>query len=672
MIFLRMKCGRHYTILFLFISLIAGSGSVGQTTLIDTLETQLKKLNEDTTKVIFLNDMISKYQHVNSERAIALAGQSTELAKHINFDFGLGAAYRLTGVLYIDKSDFNTSREYFNKSFEIFSNKKDSRSRRYTGMLKHNFGVIHHYKGQYDSAVILYQEAIRVYKELKEEALLFLTYNNLSTLYSQTGDNKNALLYAKECLAISNRLGDPYKISISSLAMASAKSELKDYAGIDTFINNVINISQKSGNSYMLGMGYKFLGKYQLESKHDNQAAIQSYKTALSNMVKAGNEYESAAANQNLGYAYYINDEDEQAVHHFKIAIEQSKKLQLPQIEQYALKNLAELEEKRKNFSMAYSYLKNFMDVKDSVIAKTNEENIQGLETKYQSEIKDARISQLDGEKRIQALSIKQKSNLNYFLFGSLAALLIVVFLGYRNVRHRQQLANQRDQLQQQRISELEKDKQLVAVDAMLRGQEEERSRLAKDLHDGLGGLLSGVKFSLSNMKDNLIVTPDNMAVFERSLDMLDTSIKELRRVAHNMMPEMLTKFGLDEGLKEYCNSVNATKLVSVKYQSLGMEARLDKSIEISIYRIVQELLNNTLKHAAATEAFVQLIRDGNRLNVVVEDNGKGFDTGLTEINKGAGWVNIRSRVEYLKGRLDFNSVPGKGVLVNIEFNLQS
>jgi two-component system NarL family sensor kinase len=165
-------------------------------------------------------------------------------------------------------------------------------------------------------------------------------------------------------------------------------------------------------------------------------------------------------------------------------------------------------------------------------------------------------------------------------------------------------------------------------------------------------------------MKDNLIVTPDNMAVFERSLDMLDTSIKELRRVAHNMMPEMLTKFGLDEALKDYCGSVNATKLLAVKYQSLGMDSRLDNSTEIIIYRIIQELLNNILKHAAASDAFVQLIRDNNRLNIVVEDNGKGFDTALLESNKGAGW----SRVEYLKGRLDIHSEPGKGSLVNIEF----
>ena len=193
-------------------------------------------------------------------------------------------------------------------------------------------------------------------------------------------------------------------------------------------------------------------------------------------------------------------------------------------------------------------------------------------EAKYQNEKKEKEILQLQKSNALQSLSLQKKSTFNYFLIGSVAALLITGFLGYRNLRHRQQLAKQQDELQQQRIRELEKDKQLIAVDSMLKGQEEERSRLAKDLHDGLGGLLSGVKFSLSNMKDNLIITPDNMAVFERSLDMLDTSIKELRRVAHNMMPEILTKFGLDEAIKEYCNTVNATKLLTVKYQSLGMD----------------------------------------------------------------------------------------------------
>ena len=637
---------------------------------IDSLESLLKTSVDDTAKIILLNELASKYQHVNPERAMTLATQSVNLASRLNFYFGLGVAYRLTGVLFTDKSNFDTAAINYNKSLEIFKNKNDYRSARYKGMLQHNFGVIYHYKGNYDSAVSYYQEAARQFKKLKDEGLLFLTNNNLSTLYTQTLDNNNALKYAKECMEISNRLKDSFKISVASLAMASAKSELKDYMGIDTLVDKVIKISKQNGNYYMLGMGYKFLGKYQIESKNDKRSSISSFKSALDNMIKAGNEYEIAAANQNLGYSNFINGNNEQAIHYFKIALDKSKKVGVKQIEQYALKNLSELEEKRKNYFAAFTHLKNYVAVNDSVLGKAHLENIQALEAKYQSEIKDSRILQLDDEKKIQTLSIKQKSTLNYILIGSLATLILVSFLGYRNLRHRQQLAKQRDELQQQQIRELEKDKQLVAVDAMLQGQEEERSRLAKDLHDGLGGLLSGVKFSLSNMKDNLIITPDNMTVFERSLDMLDTSIKELRRVAHNMMPELLTKFGLDEALKEYCNTINTTNLLSVKYQSVGMDARIEKSSEIIIYRIIQELLNNIMKHAAATETIVQLIKEEGRLSVIVEDNGQGFDNNLQKNNKGAGLTSIQSRVDYLKGQLEIHSEKGKGTLVNIEFNV--
>jgi signal transduction histidine kinase len=248
-----------------------------------------------------------------------------------------------------------------------------------------------------------------------------------------------------------------------------------------------------------------------------------------------------------------------------------------------------------------------------------------------------------------------------------LAALLVIGFTGYRNFRHRHALARQQDQLQQQRIRVLEKDQLLVATDAMLKAQEEERSRMAKDLHDGLGGLLSGVKFSLVNMKDHMLINKADSAVFDRSLDMLDTSIRELRRVAHNMMPEALVKFGLDEALKDYCNAINTANLMRLQYQSFGLEERMDQSVEIIVYRVIQELLNNALKHASATEALVQVMRRENRLSITVEDNGKGFDMRCLEYNKGAGWTNIYNRVNYLKGKIDLSAQPGKGVSVNIE-----
>jgi two-component system, NarL family, sensor kinase len=225
--------------------------------------------------------------------------------------------------------------------------------------------------------------------------------------------------------------------------------------------------------------------------------------------------------------------------------------------------------------------------------------------------------------------------------------------------------------LQQQRISELEKEKQLNATEAVLKGEEQERTRLAKDLHDGLGGMLSGIKYGLQTMKGNLIMTPENSLAFERSMDMLDTSIKEMRRVAHNMMPEALMKFGLNAALRDYCHDINQSGILQVSYQSFGLgEEFLDQTVTITTYRIIQELINNTLKHAAAKNAIVQVTRTEQQLVITVEDDGKGFDTAILGQSAGIGWTNIQHRVEFLKGKLDIISQPGKGTAVDIEFSI--
>ncbi len=163
-------------------------------------------------------------------------------------------------------------------------------------------------------------------------------------------------------------------------------------------------------------------------------------------------------------------------------------------------------------------------------------------------------------------------------------------------------------------------------------------------------------------------MTPDNAQAFERSMDMLDSSIKEMRRVAHNMMPEALVKFGLDTALKDFCNDINKSGALQVSYQSIGLENTvLEQTTGIAIFRIVQELINNTIKHAAAKEAIVQVTKSDENISITVEDNGKGFDTGILKQSKGIGWTNIQSRVDYLKGKLDVRSEPGKGTSVLIE-----
>jgi signal transduction histidine kinase len=276
------------------------------------------------------------------------------------------------------------------------------------------------------------------------------------------------------------------------------------------------------------------------------------------------------------------------------------------------------------------------------------------------------RIKDLQQESEIKDLTLKQRLLINVVLGAALVSIVIILLLAMRTYRQRQKLMMKENEVHQVRIAQLESEKQLLASEAIIRGQEEERGRLAKDLHDGLGGLLSGIKFSLTNMKSHVILDAENALVFERSLDMLDHSIAELRRVAHNMMPEVLVKFGLEEALKSYCDSIRQSGIYQIDFQSIGITVRLPISIEIILYRIVQELLNNIAKYAKATNVLVQLSRHDQEVSITVEDNGIGFDVATLEKSQGAGWVNIRSRIDYLKGKVDVKSAPSQGTSVYI------
>ncbi|MGZ8523415.1 MAG: ATP-binding protein [Chitinophagaceae bacterium] len=637
---------------------------------LDSLLVALKRSGEDTNKVNLLNTVISKYQYSDPPKAMEYSLQMIELAKKVQFNYGLAMSYSLAGGLSVEKSDFPAGTRFYKQALELVTKENDLRHKKLFGRIKQSFGVIAYYQEDYSTAVVYYLEAASVYKEINDDRLLLVIYNNLSGVHAIMLDKQNALKYAEACYTLSKKIDDPFRTSMACVALVSAKIELNNYEGVEEYLLESKKICDTILNYVLLGRTYSLFGQLFTGRDNDNNKAIQYFEQAILSFEKSGSQFEIAASHQRLGEAFSRAGNYHKAKNEITKAIQMSKDLGVLQIEMHSLKSLSELEEKNNNQAEALLLLKKYNLINDSLNLEGKQKQVSALETKYETRIKEFEIAQLQKDKQLQSLSIRQKSTLNYYLIGSLGVFLVVGFLIYRNLRHRQQLARQQEELHQQKIRELEKDKQLVAVDSLLRGQEEERSRLAKDLHDGLGGLLSGVKFSLSNMKDNLTITPGNMAVFERSVDMLDTSINELRRVAHNMMPEMLDKFGLDEALKEYCNTVNATKQLTVKYQSIGMEARLEKSTEIVLYRTIQELLNNILKHAAASEAFIQLIRENDRLNIVVEDNGKGFDTVLLENSKGAGWVNIRSRVEYLKGQLDIHSEPGKGTLVNMEFNV--
>jgi signal transduction histidine kinase len=330
----------------------------------------------------------------------------------------------------------------------------------------------------------------------------------------------------------------------------------------------------------------------------------------------------------------------------------------------YELKDLylkaSDLEEKTGDYARALDFRKKFEVLNDSIIGEKSRSTILTQEIRFESEKKEARIRALEAQRRIQELTIQQKHNLNYILAGVIASVSIIAALFYLNYRQKQRL-------QRQRIQELETEKKLTVVEAVLKGEEQERARLAKDLHDGLGGMLSGIKYALNSVRHTMALAPEHHDTFERSLGMLDGSIREMRRVAHNMMPEALVRFGLHAALRDFCNDINQSGALRVSYQYIGVEdSPFEPTLAIAVYRIVQELISNSLKHAHASEAIVQIARTDRQLSLTVEDDGRGFDPGTLKTGTGIGWTNIQHRVALVRGRLDVQS-GAAGTSVQIE-----
>lgn len=632
----------------------------------DSLLQKLSNTHNDSVRSRTLLDIGETIEETNPEKSIGYYQQALAIADKIKNNHLVLSSFNDIGICYIELNKMDSAIVALEQAIVVARSLNDTLR---VAKVLTNIGNVYLHQKDPVKAIEYYLQSARLWETCMDQNKLPALYANINSLLNDQEEYDKALEYGNKAVALAQKIGDTSSAINALLNLAPTYGYMGKPEKEYELLNEALPLAKKSGGLDQVATVYYNLGSYYFEKK-DFSSALKDYLESHKYVQQMGNRYQLCTSYSMLAQVYRELGQNDKALQYIlqaeKIANEVGTRADRKGI--YLAR--ATIEQQAGNYKLAAEYFSKTLTLSDSLFNVSTSGKVADIEAKYQNEKKQREILQLQKDKQIQVLSIKQKSILNLFLGGSVIALLVVVFLGYRNFLHRQQLARQQAELQQQKIRELEKDKQLVAVDSILKGQEEERSRLAKDLHDGLGGLLSGVKFSLTNMKDNLIVTPENMSVFERSLDMIDTSIKELRRVAYNMMPEMLVKFGLDEALKEYCIMVNNTRLLTVKYQSFGMNERLDNSIEIIIYRIVQELLNNSLKHAQASEAFVQLLKEKDRCSIMVEDDGKGFDTAILETSKGSGWMSIRSRVDYLKGQMEITSESGKGTSVNIEFTI--
>ena len=357
-----------------------------------------------------------------------------------------------------------------------------------------------------------------------------------------------------------------------------------------------------------------------------------------------------------LGRNYFSDKQYANAKNEFLGCLPLADQLNDNRIKHRIFSFLSDCEEKLGNSSSALQYMKLQFKMEDSLKVQQAKVDINNLENKYQAEKKEKQIILLEKDKQKQNGTIAA-------LVVSFIVLIIIGILALINNKQKQII-------QTKKIKELEQEKQLVAINSIMQAQEAERSRTARDLHDGLGGLLSGIKLNLSSMKGNIILPEKEAHLFNKSIGQLDNAIGEMRRVAHNMMPEALLKFGLREAIEDYCDSINESNSVVLRYTQLGPEHPLEKSMEVILYRIIQELINNAIKHAAAKNIFIQLARHEQGITLTIEDDGHGFDTTQLSTIKGAGLQNVQSRVDYLKGTMETDSKAGEGSAFYIEIPL--
>lgn len=323
-------------------------------------------------------------------------------------------------------------------------------------------------------------------------------------------------------------------------------------------------------------------------------------------------------------------------------------------------KQLSLLNEELGDTREALLWEQKYSKLNDSLNTESVKLEINKLETKFNTAEKERKIATLNAEKNQKDLEVNKK---NSYLWGMglvlLLALSLLIFLFI--------IFRKNKKINEQKLNDIKQKEELSLTKAILDGEERERERIARDLHDGLGGMLAGVKINFSTWSSSHL-NPERDQEFYKILGQLDSSVSELRHVARNLMPESLLNFGLETAIYDLCEFYSRKNL-EIDFQAIDIDKALPLNIQLNIYRIVQELLANAVKHAEANSILLQCSQSGENFLITIEDNGKGFDKNIENTTKSLGLRNLKNRVSYLRGKMEINS-DSQGTVINIELNI--
>ncbi|PUZ28877.1 hypothetical protein DCC81_05195 [Chitinophaga parva] len=641
--------------LFILLICLAGIATPANSQDVDKKDSLLKVLataKEDTMKVSAYLEIGNLYELDDFHAAGSYYWKAYQLSKKLNYKGGeLKFISNYTYLLNVN-GQFDSSLLLNKQAIQIAKSLNDN-----VALAKSwaNTGNTFQYMDEYDSAVYCYEVSIKLFESSGDVVKMARIQDVLQNAYMKLGQSDKALKFGKAAVSILRTTDDLPSLGQALLNTANSFQSVGQTDSALTYYDEALAISRKINYKRLEALSLLDIGNIHFHQYNADSMKLY-YQKSLGIFEQLGDFEGESNALRGIAHSYLLKKDFVAARNNIEKALVISDSLELLSEKYENLKSLSSVLYATHDIAGAERCLDSAQVIEDKFRGDEIQKKTLSIEKRFETEKKEARI-------KLQQIQLKRRTAVIYFLIAGAVALLVILLLSYRNYYHRKKL-------QQAKIDELEAEKQLTATEAVLKGEAQERTRLAKDLHDGLGGMLSGIKHSLGNMKENLIMTPDNAQAFERSIDMLDSSIKEMRRVAHNMMPEMLLKYGLDTALKEFCNDVTRSGAVHAHYQSLGLTNSLfDQTTAVTVYRIVQELVNNAIKHAAAKNILVQVHQSAAEklLTITVEDDGKGFDTAVLQQAAGMGWKNIQSRVDFLKGKLDIRSSPGNGTSALIE-----
>ncbi|MDD4373838.1 MAG: tetratricopeptide repeat protein [Bacteroidales bacterium] len=605
-----MRC---FKISYLLFSLTASLLLYGQS---ESSISLLEISEPDSTQI---DEMINETQRIyryQPEYALKLIEKSLLAANEAKYEILQSRAYSLKGVVLKNKGLFAEAIESHLNSLRI-NEKIGARNAMATNY--NDIGIIYKTMEEYDQALDSYLKANALCEEMNMVRGRIMTLNNIGTIYEAKNEFDNAVQYYNLAYtdAVNEGIKDAQAIILNNLGEIYA--EKGESAIAQDYFRQTLKLDKETGDEIgsiysMINMAGTFVGVKAFDS------AAYYYQEAESKAV-------SFNANQLLAFLYGGMTEMYKQQNNYKKAFETSLKLQT---------------------------------VKDTLYNESRTQQLSEAEARYQTEKKDQEIDLLRQEQLVKELTIQQHQAERFALVSLIILGAMIIWYLYKRNKSRQNELFNKQLLQQKELH----------LKAIVETQESERKRIAKDLHDGIGQSLSGIRLAMENISIRLEQNNETEGAKVKELtNTLDQACHEVRNISHQMMPRVLQEDGLIPAIEDMLEKSFSHANITYQFDHFGLSERFAENVEISLYRITQELVNNIIKHSGATEVQVQLLRNKKQLVLLVEDNGKGFQYEKLKA-KGIGLMNITSRVETVHGEFNLEPSPVSGTLATIRVPL--